>query len=340
MPEFGIVLIVAFLLDVLVGDPDSEFHPVCILGHIIDGGEYTLRSVGLSGFVGGFLLVGLLSISWVGGYIFVYLYGITGYSIGITAAVNGFFLYLCIAFRSSLDHAVPIIEALREEDIEEVREAVGKIVGRETGTMDEPALGRATVESITEGFVDGLTGPLFWYVVGAGAGLMMPGWDPVLPGVGAALFYRCMNTMDAMIGYRNERYMQFGRVAARMDDLVNIIPSRISVFFLFMGAMMTGGNLRAGLRAWFRDRNRHPSPNAGQTESLMAGLLEVKLGGPAVYPHGMEERPWMGEGTANVSIIHIKQCVKIVLAGGIMAYMIAFFTCIFLQYGLLPLISA
>jgi adenosylcobinamide-phosphate synthase len=161
------------------------------------------------------------------------------------------------------------------------RERLPSLCGRDPRALDANALARAAVESVAENTSDAVVAPLLW---GALAGI---------PGL---LGYRAVNTLDAMVGYRNPRYRRFGWAAARLDDLVNLAPARLAALLTVLGAPVVGGSSRGAWSAWRRDAAAHPSPNAGQVEAAFAGALEVRLGGRTVYPHGVEERPVLGDG--------------------------------------------
>ncbi|WP_051799658.1 cobalamin biosynthesis protein [Catenuloplanes japonicus] len=171
--------------------------------------------------------------------------------------------------------------ALDRDDIEAARGRLGHLCGRDPSALDEPELSRATVESVAENTSDAIVAPLFW---GAVAGL---------PGL---LGYRAANTLDAMVGHRSPRYARFGTAAARLDDALNLIPSRLTAALAVALAPVAGGSPSRALRIWLRDGHRHPSPNAGQCESSMAGALGVRLGGRNVYFGRAETRPHLGDG--------------------------------------------
>jgi adenosylcobinamide-phosphate synthase len=161
------------------------------------------------------------------------------------------------------------------------RERLPSLCGRDPRALDSAGLARAAVESVAENTSDAVVAPLIW---GAVAGV---------PGL---LGYRAVNTLDAMVGYRSPRYRRFGWAAARLDDLVNLLPARLAAALTVLGAPVVGGSSRGAWATWRRDAAAHPSPNAGQVEAAFAGALEVRLGGRTVYEHGVEERPVLGDG--------------------------------------------
>jgi adenosylcobinamide-phosphate synthase len=170
---------------------------------------------------------------------------------------------------------------LAGDDLAAARDRLGHLCGRDPSALDEPELARATVESVAENTSDAVVAPLIW---GGVAGL---------PGL---LGYRAANTLDAMVGHRSPRYARFGTAAARLDDALNLVPSRLTGLLTIAAAPVAGGSRGAARRVWRRDRNDHPSPNAGQCEAAMAGALGVRLGGRNVYFGRTESRPFLGDG--------------------------------------------
>jgi adenosylcobinamide-phosphate synthase len=196
---------------------------------------------------------------------------------GLVAATT----WAVVGGRSLRDEAAAMAGALEDDDLVAARHRLPHLCGREPSTLDEPELARATVESVAENTSDAVVAPLFW---GGLAGL------PGLVG------YRAVNTLDAMVGHRSERYARFGTAAARLDDVANLLPSRLTAALTVAAAPLVGGDRWRAARTWLRDGGRHPSPNAGQCESAMAGALGVRLGGRNVYSGRVEVRPFLGDG--------------------------------------------
>ena len=170
--------------------------------------------------------------------------------------------------------------ALTEGTLEEARIAVARIVGRDTASLDADGVTRAAVETVAENFSDGEIAPFFWMMLG---------------GAPLALCYKAVNTMDSMVGYKNERYLDFGRAAAKLDDIVNWIPARLAALLLISAAPLAGLDRKNALRIWIRDRRNHASPNSAQTEAAMAGALGVRLAGPASYFGKPADKPYIGD---------------------------------------------
>ncbi|MGN9812660.1 cobalamin biosynthesis protein [Micromonospora sp. BQ11] len=193
--------------------------------------------------------------------------------------------------------------ALRRGDLPAARRRLGHLCGRDPSALDEPELARATVESVAENTSDAVVAPLLW---GAVAGL---------PGL---LGYRAANTLDAMVGHRSARYARFGTPAARLDDLLNLVPARVTGLLTIAVAPVANGDRERAWRVWRRDRNDHPSPNAGQCEAAMAGALGVRLGGRNVYFGRSEVRPYLGDGP-HPEARHLKRAAKVSGAVGLAA---------------------
>ena len=320
----GLLLVAAFGLDHLLGDPPSRFHPVRLMGGLVSGLEAVLYRSGTTGLATGLLLALLHPGLVVGLYLAVRLTIASLESpaaFWLGATLDLFALHGCLAFRDLFDHVRPILRALDAEDLPAARAAVQRIVGRDTSLLDAAGVARAAVESVAESLSDGAVGPMLWFALaGTAAGLGgAPGpWVPVVA-VGGALLFRAVNTLDSMVGYRNPRYLHFGRASARFDDLLGLLPARLTVLCLGVAAAWLGFEARNGWRTWWRDRSRHPSPNAGQSESFVAGALGLRLGGPTVYLHGTSDKPWLGDGRTEATPHDLRQTCRLVRSAGVAA---------------------
>ncbi len=193
-----------------------------------------------------------------------------------------------LAQRSLDDHVRPVAAALAGDDLAAARAAVGMIVGRDTGDLDEPGVARAAIESLAESFCDGVVAPLLWLLVMG------------LPGLWA---YKAINTADSLIGHREPRWRHFGWAAARVDDVANLVPARLAGCLL----CLAGGG---GLATMLRDARRHASPNAGWPEAAMAGALGVRLGGPLAYDGIVQDKPWIGDGRAPADARAVRRALR------------------------------
>ena len=312
--ECALIIIAAFMLDYVFGDPRYPFHPARLIGQAIFSIEKAFRSLRFSGILGGGLLVIIVLWLSLGAYWSLrFFFGLLCGSMAVGFDV--FIVYSAIALRDMSNHARPIVRALDKEDIAGARKALQKIVGRDTATLDASGVARAAIESVSENFLDGFFSPLCWYVLGAGCALLLD--QPCLVwAVSALLAYRVVNTLDSMIGYRNERYLYFGRVSARLDDIMNFVPARLVIPVLFLAAAACRLRAQHGLRTALRDRLKHASPNAGHAESFTAGALSVKLGGPVRYPHRIANRPWIGAGSPEATSAQVIASCRLVMCAG------------------------
>lgn len=285
-PHAG-ALLLALLIDAHLGDPVYPWHPVRLMGHWISKLEKDMYPKGgTPGFfqlMGGFLVmyVVLLTFAIYSGF-GALLYGLTAYGPGLRLlAILGeaLLIYQLLAARCLWDEGRRILQVMSVGDLVKARQEIGYLVSRETKDLTPTAIYKAAVETLTENITDGIVAPLFYYVLFG------------LPGMAT---YKCINTMDSMIGYKNERYLNFGRLAARLDDFVNLLPARMAAGLILIWALLARDNWSRGLSCFWRHRRYHSSPNAGCTESAMAGALDIQLSGPTTYFGALVERPYIG----------------------------------------------
>lgn len=286
----------ALLVDTILGDPRSKYHPVVLIGNCISFYENILYKKNTTPkhqiFLGiSTVLLVLMSImSIVTGLLFL---GGTIYPIGYSI-VSLLCLYIAISPRCLAEAGIEIANLLRKQDILEARRKVGWIVGRKTSELDEGEITRATIETIAENTVDGVISPLFWFV---------------LLGPWGAIGYRAINTMDSMLGYKNDRYLYFGRFAARLDDVVNYIPARITCILFLIASFLCGKDWKYAIRIALRDAHKHPSPNGGYAEAPVAGALHIRLGGHNVYHDKVTFRAYMGDPIESIFGRHIYETI-------------------------------
>ncbi|WP_168720135.1 adenosylcobinamide-phosphate synthase CbiB [Thermosulfurimonas marina] len=264
----GLYLLLAVLLDRLLGDP-SFGHPVRLIGFLGEAGFRVFKSLRALG--------GLLTLFFCGG-LFV---GLVWGSVKGVPWLEPLWLFYFLALTSLEREVGQVFEALKGEGLSAARKRLRYLVSRRVELLDETGVIRGALETLAENFNDGFCGPLFWYVVGG------------LPGTA---FYKVVETLDSMFGYPYGPYRAFGWPIARLDDLLNLVPARLSAVFLALAAPFCGGSFFETLRVALRDAPAHPSPNAGWPEAALAGALGISLGGPIPYPRGWEERAWLGEG--------------------------------------------
>jgi adenosylcobinamide-phosphate synthase len=254
-------LATACALDLLLGDPEWFPHPVRGFGFLTSAGDRWLRPIArgpaFEFLAGAGLTIAVAPAGWAMGR-------------PKNAAWQVMLAWTALATRSLLSEAHAVIRALEADDLELARVRLARIVGRDTGHLEETGISRAVIETLAESACDGIVAPLFWLAIG---------------GVPCAMAYKAINTLDSMIGHREPPYLYFGRFAARLDDGVNFVPARLTAMGIVTAAKLQG------LRIWLRDGNNHASPNAGQSEAAMAGALGVRLGGASTYDGVLHDTP-------------------------------------------------
>jgi len=310
MNPYVFVAAAAIVLDYIIGDPQYLLHPVRLIGRLIGACEKVLYRSGKQGWVTGILLVGCVTGTTTG--CVCILYHVSGLLYPpLQSFLSIYIVYSCIAYRDLISHCHDVQAALAKNDIDLSRRKLALIVGRDVSSLDAYGIGRAVVETLAENFVDGFLAPVFWYTAGCFIGRYLTA-ESVLPGVLCVVLYRTVNTLDSMVGYKSDRYRHFGWGGARLDDIANFIPARLSVVFLAAGAFLCRMNLSECMSVTFRDRLKHASPNAGHPESCVAGALHIRLGGPVTYAYGVVQKPWMGNGPSSVGTEHIRKALSLV----------------------------
>lgn len=310
--EFSILLIVAIALDGIAGDPRWFPHPVRLIGLLTGKLEHFHRSWIRSDTYAGVMTV-ITTIAVTLFTITVLLVGSGLISISVQVGLAVLIIYFFLAAKDLFVHSQEVYHHLtREMDLQLARESVGRIVGRDTAAMSEKDVIRACVETVAENLVDGITAPLFWSVVFALASLFFP-VEPILLGALGITFYKTVNTMDSMFGYKNEQYIDFGWAPARLDDLVNYLPARLSGLSVVLASLIIGENWRNSFNILKRDRLNHSSPNAGYTEAAVAGALSIQLGGPSHYFGKIVNKPYIGEMLTEIEPYHISKTNTLVL---------------------------
>ncbi len=273
------IIAAAFILDVLVGDPRWLPHPIIWMGNAISFFEVPIRRLIRSPFLAGLVFaIGLIGATFAIAVGVVYITDLIHPLFG--TGVKVLMLFYCFSARSLAQAAMDVARPLVAGDLARARTMVGYIVGRETHSLDREGITRAAVETVAENFVDGFLSPLCFAMVF---------------GVPGAMAYKMINTLDSMVGYKNDKYILFGRAAARIDDLANLIPARLSVVVIAMAAGLVSvkRGKQAVTTAMSQARN-HKSPNAGFPEASFAGGLQVRMGGPNVYHGTLVEKPYIG----------------------------------------------
>lgn len=271
-------LIFGFGLDLIVGDPQGWPHIVRAFGWLIsklEGWLYPFNNKR----IGGSLLVALVLLTsiFLPSLLLVLAWQISPW---LFLLIESLFCWQLLAIKSLRVESRPVYDALIRGDLVGAREALSRIVGRDTAKLDEAGVTKAAVETVAENLADGVAAPLFYLLIGGSV-------------LGCA--YKAINTMDSMIAYKNDRYLEFGRTAARLDDIANFIPARLCALAMVVSAAFTGMNPSRGFKTWRRDRYNHASPNSAQTEAVMAGALGIELAGDAWYFGGLVKKPTIGD---------------------------------------------
>ncbi len=303
------MLIVAIVLDTLLGDPNYPFHPIRLMGNLITqlekwlyGTNKTARQQFLRGTVLVFcclIIVGIVALllhsaclAWLAGYGWI---------------VEGIVLSQLLATRSLYAEGARIDKVLANGTIEEARQQIGYLVSRETKNLTKRDIYQAAVETMTENTTDAIVAPLFYYALFGFVGIAV---------------YKMINTLDSMIGYHNVRYEYFGKFAARLDDVANFVPARLAAFFIIILAFLMRDDGLGSLRCYIKQRNIHNSVNAGCTEAALAGAVGIKLSGPTYYFGKLKKRPYIGYGTSDITAKHLRKSMRYVIGVAIFSYLI------------------
>lgn len=291
-------VLMAYFLDLILADPPHWPHPVRWIGGFTAWLDQKLNllqdSHGMKLVKGALVVFFVLTVSY--GTAFWVIRSARSIHPWAAGVLSVYLAYTTISARGLKLAALEVLKPLEADDLPGARRALSMIVGRETSDLSEGEVVRGTVETVAENFSDGVIAPLFFLVLG---------------GVPLAMAYKAANTMDSMLGYRNERYLYFGRAAARFDDVLNWIPARLSVIFLVAAAYLTGKKWKSSWSVALRDGRNHKSPNAGWPEAAVAGALSIQLGGTNTYFGCKVEKPTIGDPLTAIRADHILQSVKL-----------------------------
>jgi len=301
-------LTAAFVLDLIVGDPDWSFHPIRLIGRLITRLEALLRTIRpdrMSEKTGGIVLC-LMVICFTYGTVWAVIYG--------AYAINGYcgFILTCtivffsLSLKSLGNAALEVRRALADNDEAGARKHLAHIVGRDTERLSRPEMVRATVETVAENTSDGIIAPLFFVLLG---------------GAPLAMSYKAINTLDSMVGYKDEKYSNFGWASARCDDLANYLPARITGFLLVTAAFLLGKDWRNAMRTMVRDASKHASPNSGYPESAVAGALKIQLGGTNYYRGIARTTPFLGREVAPLNEHAIGDAVRMMYCASALMFL-------------------
>lgn len=299
----------AFILDMIFGDPHTGMHPICLIGNLIAMLDSALNKENVNRnrriARGALTAAAVIVISTA----FPLIIEIISFNINIWFffAAETVMDYFVIAAKSLKKESMLVCAAMEAGDTEGARRAVSMIVGRDTKVLDKEGIIKAAVETVAENSSDGVIAPVFY---------------TALCGAAGGFFYKSVNTMDSMLGYINDRYEAFGKAAARLDDVLNYIPSRLSALFIIAAAKFTGLNAAGAWKIFRRDRMKHASPNSAQTESACAGALDVRLAGNAWYGGVLHEKPYIGDDIRPIEPEDIRKACRLMYAASAAAIVI------------------
>lgn len=296
------ILPAAFLLDLVLGDPLFLPHPVRWIGKWVEKWEPYFRKLPFSMFISGCLFaVSLIS----GTYLITWGILIASNTIHPSTCVimQIVLIYYSLSVKSLRMAAMDIYRSLKDNNLSDARIKVSQIVGRDIESLDEQGVTRGTIESVAENLVDGVISPLFFALLG---------------GAPMALAYKMINTLDSMIGYKDERYGEFGKCAAHIDDAANFLPSRISVLIISLAAITSRGGSKGALLTGFREGGNNPSPNSGFPEAAFAGALVVRLGGPSYYKGNLVKKPYIGASFGETNVDDIRKACNLMVVSALL----------------------
>ena len=291
---------IAYVLDLIFGDPQNIIHPVQVIGKMISSGEkYLLGKRHESDrkykfFAGMILNITVISVTYAVTYL---IYKSSENSI-IFMIAEIYLMYTIFSINSLAREGNRVYNILKEGNIERARKDLSYLVSRDTGTMDEKMIIRSTMETISENTVDGIVAPMLYMFLG---------------GLPLSMTYKAINTFDSMVGYKNEKYMDFGKFSAKLDDVANFIPARITGILIVIASMILGYDYKNSLKIFIRDRKNHSSPNSGHAEAGVAGALGVQFGGRVSYFGKEVDKPVIGDKIKDFELEDIKKNIKIMM---------------------------
>lgn len=290
-----VALLIGYILDLIFGDPYSFPHIIRLIGNLISKTEKILRRIfpksNKGEFIGGiFLVIIVTAIPTL--ITILILKTCESLNIFLRLFVESFICYQLLATKSLKDESMKVYKELKQNALECARYKVSMIVGRDTKSLTEEGVTKAAVETIAENTSDGIIAPMIYMVIG---------------GAPLGLFYKAVNTMDSMVGYKNDKYLYFGRAAARLDDILNYIPARISAYLMILASFLTKMNGKNAYKIYKRDRYNHSSPNSAHTEAVCAGALEVQLAGDAYYFGKLHKKKTIGDSLRKVEFEDIRR---------------------------------
>lgn len=287
---------IGFVLDAIFGDPYFKLHPIRLIGYLISFLEKVMRRIFPKNERLGGAVMAIFVLIICGGVPFAILFFAYRLNYFFGIAIESVICYFMLAAKSLKQAGMSVYKPLKNGDVDGARKSVSMIVGRDTESLDDIGITKAAVETVAENTSDGVIAPLIYMAIGGGV---------------LGCVYKAINTMDSMVGYKNERYINFGRFAAKLDDIANYIPSRISAYLMIFASKIMGCNSRNAYRIFKRDSRNHASPNSAQTESVVAGALEIQLAGDAYYFGKLYKKPFIGDSIKPIKYDNIADSIKL-----------------------------
>ena len=300
-----IEITLGFLLDLIIGDPQNPIHPIRIIGSLCKTIEKFFRKI----LKKSLKVAGLMT--WILVILIVFLFNY--YLLKGAYAINNIFgvvlasimIYFCISTKALKVEGLKVVKYIIKDDIEGARKQLSYIVGRDTENLDKESILKAVVETVAENMSDGVIAPLFYAGIG---------------GTPLAFLYKAVNTMDSMFGYKNDKYYDFGYFPAKLDDVFNYIPARLTGYFTVVIAFVLGLDYKNSFKIYNRDKNNHSSPNSAHPEAAVAGALGVRLGGANYYFGKLVEKPTIGDNLEKVDLNKVNQTNRILYGVSILGY--------------------
>lgn len=300
-----IEITLGFLLDLIIGDPQNPIHPIRIIGSLCKTIEKFFRKI----LKKSLKVAGLMT--WISVILIVFLFNY--YLLKGAYAINNIFgvvlasimIYFCISTKALKVEGLKVVKYIIKDDIEGARKQLSYIVGRDTENLDKESILKAVVETVAENMSDGVIAPLFYAGIG---------------GTPLAFLYKAVNTMDSMFGYKNDKYYDFGYFPAKLDDVFNYIPARLTGYFTVVIAFVLGLDYKNSFKIYNRDKNNHSSPNSAHPEAAVAGALGVRLGGANYYFGKLVEKPTIGDNLEKVYLNKVNQTNRILYGVSILGY--------------------
>ncbi|MBY6837092.1 cobalamin biosynthesis protein [Clostridium botulinum] len=303
-----IELTIGFFLDLILGDPENPIHPVRIIGKFASKLEMLTRKLFKKCLKIGGLITWLIVISATFIVNFFILKIASGFNKYLGILLSGVIIYFCISAKGLVTEGYKVISLVRNDDIKAARKQLSFIVGRDTENLEKQDIIRAVIETIAENMSDGIIASIFY----AGLG-----------GAPLAMAYKAVNTLDSMFGYKNDKYMEFGYFSAKLDDVFNYIPARITGILIILSSMILGYDFKRSLKIYKRDRYNHSSPNSAHPEAAMAGILGIQLGGANYYFGKLVKKQTIGDSTKEAEILDVDKTSKVLYCSAILSYILS-----------------